>query len=51
MNDDLYALYQSNADFHEYVDRWCKSRGNGIFEAFNFVIVREYAKWLKEAKK
>lgn len=51
MTDELYTLYRENNDFKEYVDRWCKARGNGIFEAFNFVIVREYAKWLKESKK
>lgn len=51
MTDELYTLYRENNDFKEYVDRWCKNRDKSIFEAFNFVIVREYAKWLKESKK
>ena len=51
MTDELYDLYRENDDFKEYVDRWCKQRGQSIYEAFRFVIVREYAKWIKENKK
>ena len=51
MTDELYDLYRNDSDFKEYVDRWCKQRGQSIYEAFRFVLVKEYAKWIKENKK
>lgn len=51
MTDELYNLYKSNADFAEYVDKWCKSRGLSIFEVFRIKIVQEYATWLVSHRK
>lgn len=48
MNDELYELYQKDKDFKEYVDKWCHNHDLSIFEAFNFNILREYAKYVKE---
>ncbi len=50
MTDELYELYQKDEDFKEYVDRWCKAHSLGIYEAFRFNILQEYAKYLKEKK-
>ena len=51
MTDELYTMYRENDDFKGYVDRWCKNRDRNIYEAFRFVLVKEYAKLLKEQKK
>lgn len=51
MSEELYTLYQEDADFKEYVDRWCKQHNLSIFEAFQFNLIREYAKYVKEGKK
>lgn len=51
MNDELYELYQKDKDFKEYVDKWCHNHDLSIFEAFNFNILREYAKYVKEKNK
>ena len=50
MTDELYELYKKDADFKEYVDKWCKAHDLGIFEAFRFDILKEYAKYVKEKK-
>lgn len=51
MNDEYYDLYKRDADFKEYVDKWCKKHDLGIFEAFRLNVLQEYAKYLKEGKK
>lgn len=51
MTDELYTMYRENDDFKGYVDRWCKNHDKSIYEAFRYVLVKEYAKWLKEQKK
>ena len=51
MSEELYTLYQEDADFKEYVDRWCKQHNLSIFEAFQLNLIREYAKYVKEGKK
>ena len=51
MTDELYDLYQTNEDFKHYVDAWCQKNNQGIFEAFRYKMVAEYAKCLKEAHK
>jgi hypothetical protein len=51
MNEELYTLYQNDASFKEYVDRWCKKHNLSIFEAFRLNVLQEYAKYLKEVKK
>lgn len=48
MNNELYELYQKDKDFKEYVDKWCKSHGLEVEQAFNFDILREYARYVKE---
>lgn len=51
MTDELYALYKSDKDFKEYVDKWAHNHDLSIFEVFRMKILTEYAKWLKETKK
>lgn len=51
MSEELYTLYQEDADFKEYVDKWAKNHDLSIYEVFRFDILKEYAKWLKEQKK
>ncbi len=51
LDDELYTLYKTDADFKEYVDKWAKNHDLSIFEVFRFSILREYEKWLKENKK
>jgi len=51
MNEDMYELYKSNKDFKEYVDRFRTFRNLGIFEALQFKIIQEYAKYLHEQGK
>lgn len=51
MDDELYTLYKTDADFKEYVDKWCKKHNLSIFEAFRLNVLQEYAKWVKENKK
>ena len=48
MNEDLYELYKTDPDFAHYCDEWCRNHDLSIFEIFNFNILREYVKWLKE---
>ena len=50
-SDEYYDLYKRDADFKEYVDRWCKNHGLGLFEALQLNLLQEYAKDLKERKK
>ena len=51
MTEELYTLYQEDADFKEYVDKWAKNHDLSIYEVFRFDILKGYAKWLKEVKK
>lgn len=50
-SDEYYDLYKHDADFKEYVDRWCKNHDLGLFEALAMNLLQEYAKYLKEGKK
>lgn len=40
----MFYLYNSNADFRRYVDRYCKSYNLSVEEALKHVIVGEVAK-------
>jgi hypothetical protein len=51
MTDELYELYKRDPDFKSYVDLWAKNHDLSIYEVFRFIILQEYAKWLKENKK
>lgn len=51
MTDELYDLYKRDPDFKHYCDEWCRKHNMSIFEIFNYNILREYAKYLKERKK
>ena len=51
MTDELYALYKNDKDFREYVDKWCIIHNLSLHEAFEFKILREYARYIKEQKK
>ena len=42
-NEWIYNFYKENPDFHEYVDKFCKSKGLGIFEAFEMEIIKNVA--------
>lgn len=50
MTEELYTLYQEDADFREYVDKWAKKHDLSIYEVFRFNILAEYAKYIKEKK-
>ena len=42
-NEWIYDFYKENPDFREYVDKFCKSKGLGIFEAFEMEIIKNVA--------
>ena len=48
MSEELYTLYQEDADFREYVDKWAKNHDLSIYEVFRFNILSEYAKYVRE---
>lgn len=48
--DELYALYQSDEDFKQYVDKWAQNHNLVIFEVFRLNILQEYAKYIRENK-
>lgn len=50
MNEELQELYKTDDEFREYVNRWCKNHNLSVDEAFNFNLLREYARYIKEAK-
>lgn len=43
-NKKITELYKNNADFRQYVDRYCKSYNLSVEEALKHVIVGEVAK-------
>ena len=51
MTDELYDLYKRDADFKEYVDKWCRNHDLDLFEALSLNLLQEYAKYIKEGKK
>lgn len=51
MNKELLELYESDADFKEYVDRFCQIHNLDIEDAFEFNLLREYARYIKENKR
>ena len=50
MTDEIYDLYKNDPDFSRYVNAFCRAKGLGIFEALEFMVVKEYAAWLKKKK-
>lgn len=40
----MNELYNHNADFREYVDRYCKSHNLHVEEALQHAIIKEVAK-------
>ena len=50
MNEELYDLYKRDDDFKHYVDEWCRNHNLNKEQVFEFNILREYAKFLKERK-
>lgn len=51
MSKELKELYETDADFKEYVDRFCAIHNLTVEEAFDFNLLREYARYIKENKK
>lgn len=51
MKDELRTLYKTDADFRHYVDEWSRNHNLTKEQIFEFDILREYAKWLKENRK
>lgn len=51
MNEEMYELYKNNKDFQAYVDKFRFFRNLGIFEALQFKVVQEYAKYLTEQRR
>lgn len=50
MSEEIYEQYKTDPDLHEYVDKFVKAQGIGVFEALELRIVKEYAAWLKKTK-
>lgn len=48
---EYYQLYDDDPDFKCYVDKWCRNHTLTKEQVFEFNILREYAKWLREVKK
>lgn len=51
MKEELYTQYKNDKDYAAYVDRYCKSRNLGLFEALAHRTVSEVAEYYKTAKK
>lgn len=47
----MRQLYQTNKDFKDYVDRYCKNHNEGrsitLEEALTHKVVQDYAEWLQ----
>lgn len=41
---NLQELYETNGDFREYVDRYCRCYRISVEEALNHKLVEEYAR-------
>ncbi|MBQ9750400.1 MAG: hypothetical protein IJV87_07470 [Clostridia bacterium] len=50
-NEWIYDFYKENPDFREYVDKFCKARGLGIFEAFEMEAIKNVALYYREKLK
>ena len=48
---DLIDFYETNADFREYLDKYCTKHNLTIAEACTHLIVRITAKYYKEIEK
>ena len=48
---DYLEFYDSNEDFHEYLDKYCTKHNLTIEEACTHLIVRITAKYYKEIEK
>lgn len=44
----IEAIYKSNEDFKEYVDKYARDRGLLVIEALNHKIVKEMAEYYVE---
>ena len=51
MKDELRTLYKTDADFRHYVDEWSRNHNLSKEQIFEFDILQEYVKWLKEVEK
>ena len=51
MTNELQELYETDKDFKRYVDERCRNHSMSPAEVFEFNILKEYAKYIKEAKK
>ena len=43
MSEEIYEFYKTNEHFRDYVDRYCKCRDKGLFEALMDLIVKTVA--------
>lgn len=50
MTKELNTLYKNDPDFKHYVDEWCRNHNLEKEQVFNFNILREYAKYVRENK-
>lgn len=48
MTDELYDLYKRDSDFKHYCDEWCRNHKLEKEQVFEFNILKEYAKYLRE---
>ena len=51
MSEELKKLYENDQEFRHYVDEWCRNHKLEKEQVFEFNILKEYAKYVREAKK
>ena len=51
MDEKIYKQYKEDQDFNDYVGRYYRARGLGVFEALEHVIVKNTAQYYTEAKR
>lgn len=48
MSEELKKLYENDQDFRHYVDEWCRNHKLEKEQVFEFNILKEYAKYVRE---
>lgn len=51
MNEEMYEAYRSIPELKQYIDRYCKNRGKGLYEVFRDKIILEVADYYKSKQK
>lgn len=51
MNEEMYEAYQSIPALKQYIDKYCKNRGKGLYEVLRDKVVLEVADYYKAKQK